>query len=278
MRRFTALTATLVLVLGLSTANAGVIVNDDFEGYTSQANFEATWVPIGTVAPTSTEWSTEQSVSPTHSAKAPGTATSNQSRNQRIFTETGTVTAGDQRIIWSFDFYDSGSGSPNNPQRNYSNLQDTTAPGGTNQLIAMGLNNNQLATANGGNYYMARILGYTPEDTGGSSGSFFKLNDFGTSPLRSTGWHNLKVEISTDDGLSTDYNFYVDGILAEQVSNVGTTASIRSYDNIRMGSGLSNGSTAAYFDNMFLAVVPEPTTLALCGLAFVGLLGAIRRR
>ena len=69
------------------------------------------------------------------------------------------------------------------------------------------------------------------------AGAYFKLNDFGVT-ARSTGWHNLKVVMSTDDGLSTDYEFYVDNVFAERVSNVGTAASIRSYDNITIGSGL----------------------------------------
>ena len=60
---------------------------------------------------------------------------------------------------------------------------------------------------------MARVLGYTattdPDPDGGPAesvpgSSFFKLNDFGVG-LRSTGWHNLKVVITTNDGLATDY-------------------------------------------------------------------------
>jgi hypothetical protein len=254
MRRLTLLTAALVAVAsGLPAANAAVIINDNFEGYSSQANFEATWVPIGTVAPQSGTWSTAQSSSPTHSVEVLGEAASNnKQRNRRTFTETGTLGIGDQ-IVWSFDFYDSNAAA--SPYRQYSNLQDSTAPSATNQLISMGLNNNQTSAANGGNYYMARILGYTPEDTGGSAGSYFKLNDFGVG-LRSTGWHNLKVIMSTDNATSTDYSFYVDNVLAETVDNVGTAASLRSFDNIALGSGLTNGGNAAYYDNVYLEFIP----------------------
>ena len=99
------------------------------------------------------------------------------------------------------------------------------------------------------------------------SGQYFKLNDFGVG-LRSTGWHNLKVVESTDDGLSTDFAFYVDSVLAESVSNVGTAASIRSYDNIALGSGLSNANTEADFDNMALQYqsVPEPASIVSLGV------------
>jgi len=128
----------------------------------------------------------------------------------------------------------------------------------TNQLVAMGLNNNQTGSNSGGQFYMARILGYTvpttddpdggPVESVGGAGAFFKLNDFGVG-ARTEGWHNLKVELTTDDGLSTDYAFYVDGVLAEKVDNIGTAASIRSYDVLRLGSG--NSSTQiAYYDNV----------------------------
>src|SRR3972149_5944399 len=179
------------------------------------------------------------------------------------------------QLVWSFDFYD--VNPTNAPSRNYSNLQDTTAPGSTNQLVAMGFNNNQTGANSGGPFYMARLLGYTvsttPDPDGGptesgtlGAGAFFKLNDFGTAGARSLGWHNLKVIMGTNDGLSTDYAFYVDNVLAEMVSNIGTAASIRSYDNIALGSGLSNASTEVFFDNVRLEVVPEPATMALAGI------------
>jgi hypothetical protein len=291
MKLRTYLTAALWACSGLSGAQGAMIINDNFDGYANQAAFEAVWTPIGTVAPISGELSTAQASSPTQSVRNPGTATTGQSRNQQIFSETSTLSSsgnlgiGD-KLIWSFDFYDSDPAA--NPQRNYSNLQDSTAPSGTNQLIAMGFNNNQTSANSGGQFYMARILGYAasttadpdggPAESVAGAGAFFKLNDFGTG-TRSLGWHNLKAVLSTNDGLSTDFEFYVDNVLAERVSDVGTTASIRSYDNIRIGSGLSNGSTEVFFDNMQLEYIPipEPTTLVLAGLVSMGLLGVRRR-
>jgi hypothetical protein len=263
-----------------------MIVNDNFDSYANQAAFEAVWTPIGTVAPISGELSTAQASSPTQSVRNPGTTTNSQSRNQQIFSESGTIGIGD-KLIWSFDFYDSAPTGA--PQRNHSNLQDTTAPTSTNQLIAMGFNNNQTGANSGGQFYMARILGYTvpttadpdggPAESVGGSGAFFKLNDFGVG-ARSLGWHNLKAILSTDDGLSTDFEFYVDNVLAEKVSDIGTAATIRSYDTIRIGSGLSNGSTEVFFDNMQLefSVVPEPATFMIAGIAFLGLVAARRRQ
>jgi len=284
----------------LSTSHAATIVSDNFDGYANQAAFEAVWPAIGTtgdLAKKSAQLSTTQATSVPNSVFVPvsttATAALTEFRNRRSFAETSTLASsgnlgiGDT-ITWSFDFYDSITGG--NPQRNYANLQDTTAPGGTNQLVSMGFNNNQTGANSGGQFYMARILGYTvptvdpdggPNESVTGASIYFKLNDFGTG-ARSLGWHNLKVLLSTDDGLSTDYAFYVDNVLAERVNNVGTAASIRSFDNIVIGSGLTNSGVNAYFDNMSLdvtqAVVPEPATMALLCLSCVSLLAARKRR
>ncbi len=166
------LTAVLAVSL-FSTSRAALIVNDNFDGYANQAAFEAVWVPIGTVAPLSGALSTTQASSPTQSVYNPGTTTSSQSRNQLIFAETSTLSSsgnlgiGDT-LTWSFDFYD--STPTGSPQRNSANLQDSTAPGSTNQLVSMGFNNNQTGANSGGQYYMARILGYTVPTTADPDG------------------------------------------------------------------------------------------------------------
>lgn len=274
----------LTAVLAGTSARAAVVVNDTFDTYANQAAFEATWTPIGTVAPLSAELSTAQAVSAPNSVRVPGTAANNQSRNRRTFTDTPALVPSEQ-LVWSFDFYDSAPTA--SPQRNSANLQDTTGPTATNQLVSMGFNNNQNGTQSGGQFYMARILGYTPptvDPHGGpdesvvAAGSYFKLNDFGVG-TRSLGWHNLAVVMTTDDGASTDYAFYVDGVLAERVDNVGTAASLRQYDNITLGSGLSNGSTEAFFDNVRLesGPIPEPGSVGLLGLAACGVLARRRR-
>src|SRR4029079_18228953 len=135
------------LALGTATRATVItnIVTDDFESYADQAAFQAAWPAIGSdgTAPSGL-LSTAQASSPTHSIQGPGTLANNQYRNRKTFAETSTLSSsgnlgiGDQ-LIWSFDFYDSNSGA--SPARNFSNLQDSTAPSTANQLIAMGLNN-----------------------------------------------------------------------------------------------------------------------------------------
>lgn len=66
------------------------------------------------------------------------------------------------------------------------------------------------------------------------------------------------------------FNFYVDGILSETVAQAGT---LRSYDHVRLGSGLPNAGIESYYDNVTVvtAAVPEPSTVALgvTGLLFL---------
>src|SRR5947207_1369372 len=148
-----------------SKSSAAVLLSDSFDGYANQAAFEAVWPAIGTVAPTSCVLSTAQSVSAPNSIQVPGNLTTGQYRNRRSFSETSTLASsgnlgiGDQ-VIWSFDFYDSLPTA--SPARNSCNLQDGTAPSATNQLVSLGFNNNQTGANSGGQFYMARILGYDP--------------------------------------------------------------------------------------------------------------------
>jgi hypothetical protein len=260
----------IVLTSSLSTARAVVIFQDNFESYADQAAFDAVWTVLPSTAAGVTyenvKLSQEQSVSPTKSAMAPAqpTGATLLQRSYHDFPAQTLAAAGD-KIVFSFDFYD--SNSPAAAYREFAEIRSTGYAAATNQLLAIGLNNNQTESANGGAAYMGRILGYTasaaadpdggPAESGSSSGSFFKLNDFGTGG-RSLGWHNLKLEISTDDFLSTDYKFYVDNILAENVSNFGLASQIRSYERVVLGSALTNNNNAAYFDNVLVEYIPAP--------------------
>jgi hypothetical protein len=269
MKRITTLLACGITSAVLTqNASAQVLVNDNFDSYADQAAFLTAW-PVVSPQPSGILVST-QSVSFANSVNNVATAlAADAQRNQRSFTESGLPSA-ISSITFSFDFYDSNAAA--SPYRQFSNLQDGTAPASFGQLVAMGLNNNQASTANGGNFYMARILGFTPSDTGGSSGSFFKLNEAG-APLRTTGWHNLAVTIN-----DVDFRFFVDGILSETVAQTGAL-SLRSYDVVRLGSGLSNAGNEAFYDNVRVEVipVPEPSAMALGLLGGVGLMFGLSR-
>lgn len=273
----------------IATSNiswAVVLVSQNFDSYADQTAFEAAWIPNGSSA----TLATDQASSPTKSIRIDGTTTNGLQQNQHSFSETNTVgtIADGYSIVFSFNFYDSNAAAA--PYRQHSFIQDGAFPSGTGQSIGIGLNNNQLFGDSGGNFYMARILGYTPTNVdpdGGpdesgtpTSGGFFKLNDFNnTQTVRTTGWNNLKVVINSDDGLSADFEFFVNDILAERVSNVGAAWQFRSYDTIRLGSGLSNADNAAWYDDFRVEVfIPEPSAIGLCLMSAIGLACRRRRR
>jgi hypothetical protein len=252
------LLAVAIVALISNRASAVLIVNDNFDSYTSTTDFTAAW-PV--LAGGGATISTTQSVSAPNSVKFDASPATQ--RNQKIVTETGVPSA-TNTIRFSFDFYDSNAAVA--PYRQQHNLQDGTAPTSSGQLVSMGLNNNLTSAAQGGNYYMARILGGAAN--GGAASAYFKLNDPG-APLRSTGWHNLRVDITP-----AAFTFFVDGILSETVAN---TFTLRSYEVIRIGSGVTS-THESFIDNVRLetidptAAVPEPGSFAAIGL--VGLISA----
>ena len=236
----------LMLLAPAGRAAAAVIIHDDFE-YPTQAAFEASWTVANAPGAMLDD---SRSVSGAKSVRfTPGT--SQISRNARSFAETGGATATNP-LTWSFRFYDE---EPTlDPTNLWSNLQDTSPPGGNGQLIAMGLNNGLPNTEGAGPRYMARILG---RDGGYGPGAWFKLDD-PAAPARSLGWHELKA---VHDGSAV--RFYVDGILSKTVGDVAA----RSYDNAFLSSGPSP-AFAANFDDFHLDnnIIPEPAALALVGL------------
>jgi len=218
-------------------SQATVLLFDNFDGYADQAAFQAAWSPIGTTA--SGTLTDALSVSAPNSINFATTA----QRNERAFAESGDPSPANI-VRFSFDFYDSDAAA--SPYRQYANLQDGPFASASGQLISLGLNNNLGSAAEGGNYYMARLLGF-------NSNNYFKLNDPG-APLRQTGWNNLRVDIS-----DTAFEFYVNDILSRSVPN---TFTLRSYDLVRIGSGLSS-TTAVNIDNVMVSAVPEPSTWAM---------------
>jgi hypothetical protein len=223
-----------------------VLLSDNFDSYADSTAFSNVWNEVIASKVTGT-------LTNATNVSAPNSVsydTTGAQRNGRLFTESG-LPAATNAVSFSFDFYDSNAAL--SPYRQYANLQDGTAPTSSGQLVSMGLNNNLTSSAEGGNYYMARILGLAG-NPGGTASAYFKLNN-PEAPLRSTGWHNLKVIIT-----GTEYNFYVDGILSKTVANTGT---LRSYDVVRLGSGVSATATAN-FDNVIISIPGEEgPTLAI---------------
>jgi hypothetical protein len=273
-------------------ASADFIVNDDFESdkYEDQDDFIAVWIPIAMNDPKSADLSTGFGNNSPQSVHIPNSVNDTR-RNQLTFTSTPPtpLNIGDQ-LIWSFDFWESAPAAL--PRPFYATLQTSEMPDGSQmgQIVSMGLNNNQFQDDSGGNFFMASISGYAhaaddpdggPDEhvNGTTSGAFFKLNDEGIGIRGDENnppeWHNLKLVISTSDGVNADHEYYVDGALAETVMGVGP---LQQYGVIRLGSGLSTGGAQMFFDNMKLeyvqgvAAVPEASAVA--AMTLIGVLSA----
>ena len=242
---------TLAAVAWTSAAQAQTTIYSDGFEYGDQAAFEAAWPAVSGVS-TGT-LSTDQAFGGTEAIYFPVTPAT--TRNQHSITETLGTAA--NPVLFKFKFYDTAGTS--SAYRQFATLLDAAGTG-NGQLVSLGLNNNIASSK-----YMARIVG---ADGGSGVSAFFQLNGTG-SPNRSTGWHELMAAIAP-----TTIDFYVDGVLSKSVAN----PTNRSFDSIRIGSGLTAAS-AAYIDDVYVGVgpVPEPGGLAALGAVAAGLLSRRRR-
>ncbi len=256
-------TSVLVGVLGLTFGiNAQTVFYDNFDSYADQAAFNAVWnVGVaggGLILSTDQASSGSQSVQQDLTAKASG-------------IDIAPISGSDAAPLeWSFRFYDS-TQSAN--LRQFATIRDN-APA-LAQLVAIGAYNDTTLTKNLitsepvtaadlNTYYAARVA-FSPGP------NWFILNTDGV-PTRSTGWHELKAVF-----YDTTVDFYVDGVLGMAGIEYAAAAGAVTFDRLTVGSGLSSANGAAFYDDVKVTVIPEPTTLALLGLGALAFLGRARR-
>ncbi len=249
--------AVIISALFLQAATAQVIFYDDFE-----TGDIARWTTSGT-SPLLID-NTHNGVPGTGVFSAHATLSLNRMHHNIIADNGGVELSGASTFTaWIYDdtmtrayvqaLGYSGVGLPNG---------GTTADGTLNQLLAIGKYSSVTAPGEvfDATRYQARVVS-------GSFAGWFNLNGPG-APNRSPGWHKFTIERLADN---TTINFYVDDILSRTVA--GTTA--QSWDTITMGFGTSSSSNGdAWYDGISVAIVPEPSVLAL---ALLGALGVAAR-
>ncbi len=256
-------TFVLVGVLGLAFGvNAQTVFYDNFDSYADQAAFNAVWnVGIaggGVILSSDQAYSGSQSAHQDLTGKASGID---------ITPVSGSDAA---PIEWSFRFYDS---TQEANLRQFATIRDNSPA--LAQLVAIGAYNDTTLTKNLftgesvtaadlNTYYACRVA-FAPGP------NWFILNTEGAG-TRSTGWHEIKAVFS-----DTTVDIYVDGALGMADVQYAAAAGAITFDRLTVGSGLSSANGVAFYDDVKVTVIPEPTTLALLGLGALVFLGRARR-
>lgn len=243
-----------IIVLFCSTGLASAALVDDFN-YADQASFLAAWPQWGTSSITFGTTSGRNGSGGVH-----GVATiNNQVRNARNLDSFADYYGTDASPVkFEFWIYDSNPLLPMAPNgaRNFNEIRAyvgngmrTQAEGNGNLqgLIAMGMYNSPVSDDN----YHARIY------FGGVNG-WYNLN----TP-RSVGWHRMTALIG-----DTSVKFLVDNQLDTTVPLLNPTR-LFPFDGVVLGSGLTSGGYDASFDDLVVAKLPEPLTLASFALGIL---------
>lgn len=236
---------------GLSaTANAAVIFSDDFESYADTAALNSVWVKGA-----GTDTDTFLDAGPAGSTNVSKTVHHENRIGRRDRNFAPALPTADAPVVVQFDFYDNNAelGDGDNAYNQLLAFSGTSLT----QLVAMG--KSTLTTIDDPTKYQARVAF--------NSGNWLTLN-----ATRTVGWHTFRAEIF--DG---EVDFYVDGL--PDVQNVAFTPGTLGdgFSQARIGTGLSSRAEVSYYDNYSVTLVPEPTSLALFGLAGAALLGRRRR-
>ncbi len=226
------------------SAQASVIVEDDFESYADTAAMQVVW---GTGA------GTLDTVlgNPGQSLYFPGGA-----QNQQ--TIAGLTPTAANPVVYTVDIYDDGVSA--------------------NKRITAGLRSSSVANLfemgmyNAPSHYAVRAVLPGP-----SWVAFDNIVDDNGDPISNApvvGWHTYQVVL---DGATATFTLDLNGDGYINATAVLAADFNVSYpiDTVRLGLGLSSAGGGANFDNVKLEVIPEPASLALLGL---GGLAMLRRR
>ena len=254
----------LALVFGFQAAAViaapGVILNDDFESYADQAAFASAWIEDGSspyYLDNTRGHNSAQSVK-LESASGGGGVT------DRWFRDLGSTYNGTdaEPLVFSYDLYLNESGGSTMWDYAFNSCDIRSYSGGgykqgdLQDLVSIGVSWYTDQTRYQGRNIIAgqydSPLGYVALDAS-------------TAPQRSSGWHEMKVVIT-----SSKITYMVDGAIGKELPK----SLSQGINCVVLGSGVISDHVM-WVDNLKVEIVPEPASLSMLALGAVAL---IRRR
>jgi len=237
--------AAAAAALLVGSAQAAIIVSDNFESYADSAALLAAW-PANAATTLDTALG-----NPGQSALHLGGAV-----NRKTFAAINPTDA--TPLSLSVDIYDSGTSS--------NKRISTGLRNGANNLIELGM-------YNGPTHFAFRLVLFASGNPNWVA--FDTLGQSGIANAPVQGWHRYTATIGdTQTVFSLDLN--ADGSI-EATHVVPAVPGAIGINELRFGgpSGVSSPGGSANFDNILLQSIPEPGSLSLLSLGAIGLL---RRR
>lgn len=234
-------------MLSISSAKAVTIFSDDFESYADTAAMQAVWGAAG-------------AGSLDGAFGNPGQSMAHPAGTDNIVTVPVQQASAANPLVYTADIYDDGTAAN---KRLTAGLRFS----GVANLLEMGMYNDP-------NHYAVRAVLPGP-----NWAAFDNIVDDAGDPIANepiVGWHRFQV---VHDGANATFTLDLGstGIINSTVV-LAAAWNANGVDSIRLGgpSSLSSPGGGGFFDNVSLVSIPEPTTLALAGLAGLCMLG--RRR
>jgi hypothetical protein len=235
--------AVLLSLVVSSQSLANVIVSENFDSYNNTAEMQANWgsTGLGTLVGGGNGG---------NAASHPGGTVNSWIGSSFALTPTDA-----RPVILTADIFDDASSSN---KRMTVGLRN-----GANPLFEMGMYNS------GGGQYWVRFV-----NTYGSENWQVIIPD--QAPV--AGWHRFSATF-TGSSATVTLDLNADGTIDGTFFSNGTP-SANPFVDLRFGgpSNLSSAGGGALFDNITLQQVPEPSSMALCGVCLAGLAGYRRRR
>lgn len=246
-----------LLFVGKSTM-AATLFSDDFEAGVSSG----TWTQVAIAGQSLLQGDTGGHHLGAQSAKqvnafVDGVVDVYYMRNKPGTVSVGIVPSG-QREVATVQFWDE-------------NIRtDTSQDGSTNLGGAI-----MLANSSGSDFYQVGV------NSDVSLNNYYVRTSLGgnvaTSVARTQGWHELRIEALPYTG-SNDVQFYIDNALVGTGNRRPGAGAGFVLDEIRLGLSVRTPDSPFWFDNVSLAMVPEPGCFALLCCVWAGLSSSRRRQ